>query len=149
MSIGHPPARSSSISTPSAMSEAPARQSPFDVELDALVAHARLSKHEVITGLLRAALSIADQWGDEEHVRSSSAINAAVRSGRYVEYAKAWIAELNDPAEGARRWKEEKGLRNNAGVTPEERDVLFEGLKRRAGEIASGGGYAPPQDLEF
>jgi recombination protein RecT len=55
--------------------------------------------------------------------------------GEYVAHAMAWIGALTDAADGERRWKQEKALRNHCNVAPEVRDRLQAMLTERLEEL--------------
>ena len=46
-----------------------------------------------------------------------------------------WIGALTDAAEGERRWKQEKALRNHCNVAPEVRDKLQAALSAKLDEL--------------
>lgn len=59
-------------------------------------------------------------------------------AAQYGAYANAWIGKLTDAAEGEKRWKDEKTLRNRANVDEDTRDEVKKALDAKIGELRGG-----------
>lgn len=53
----------------------------------------------------------------------------------YVEWARAWIAALDDSAAGRARWTDEKSTRNRSHTGSDAREMLHAELEKRCAEI--------------